>query len=108
MSDDYAVIEEMKKLLPSAKIFTLTDQEDRGFSIHRIQAEGAEVRKKEAEELFISIEIFHGGEKAWSDNRSNLGRFLKLRDLSKVVLYPQVDEIPLDKVIHPPSGDLVP
>ena len=66
------------------------------------------MRKKEAEELFISIEIFHGGEKAWSDNRSNLGRFLKLRDLSKVVLYPQVDEIPLDKVIHPPSGDLVP
>lgn len=107
MSDEYAVIEEIKKLLPSAKIFTLTDQEDKGFSIHKIQNEGAEVRKKEAEELFISMEIFHGGEKGWADNRSNLGRFLKLRDLDKVVLYPQVGELPLEKVIHPSTGYLL-
>jgi glycerophosphoryl diester phosphodiesterase len=108
MSDDYAVIEEIKKLLPAAKIFTLTDKEDKGFSIITIQNEGAEVRKNEAEKLFTSIEIFHGGEKGWADNRSNLGRFLKLRDLDKVVLYPQVDEIPLEKIIHPSTGELTP
>jgi glycerophosphoryl diester phosphodiesterase len=106
MSDDYGVVDEMKKLLPRAKIFTLTESDDKGFSIHRIQKEGAEVRRKEAEELFTSVEIFHGGEKGWVDNRSNLGRFLKLRDLGKVVLYPKVGEIPLDKEIHPSSGYL--
>jgi len=108
MSDEYAVVEEIKKLLPLAKIVSLTDEGDRGFSIHRIQKEGAEVRKKEAEKLFTSMEIFHGGEKGWADNHSNLGRFLKLRDLDKVVLYPQVGEIPLDKVIHPSTGHLRP
>jgi hypothetical protein len=64
------------------------------------------VRKKEAAELFTSVEIFHGGEKGWADNRSNLGRFLKMRDLEKVVLYPPVGNIPLEKVINPSSDFL--
>jgi hypothetical protein len=108
MSDDYAVVEEMKRLLPHVKVFTLTEPGARGFSIHRIQGEGAEVRKKEATELFTSVEIFHGGEKGWADNRSNLGRFLKMRDLEKVVLYPPEGDIPLEKVIHPSSDYLRP
>lgn len=108
MSDDYAVVEEFKKLLPKIKIFTLTEPAAKGFSIHRIQAEGAEVRKKEARELFTSVEIFHGGEKGWADNRSNLGRFLKMRDLDKVVLYPPEGDIPLEKIIHPSTDYLRP
>jgi hypothetical protein len=108
MSDDYAVVEEMKRLLPGVKVFTLTEPGAKGFSIHRIQKEGAEVRKKEATELFTSVEIFHGGEKGWADNRSNLGRFLKMRDLEKVVLYPAEGEIPLEKIIHPSTDYLRP
>jgi hypothetical protein len=101
MSDDYAVVEEVRGLLPGVKIFTLTEPGARGFSIHRIQSAGVEVRKKEAAELFTSVEIFHGGEKGWADNRSNLGRFLKMRDLEKVVLYPGEVNIPLNKIVHP-------
>jgi hypothetical protein len=106
MTDEYSAVEECKKVMVGCKIFTLTEQRNKGFSIHRIQEKGAEVRKKEAAELFTAIEVFHGCEKAWVDNRSNLGRFLKLRDLDKVHLYPSDDSnknIPLEAKIHPPT-----
>jgi hypothetical protein len=106
MSDDYTVVEEIKGLLPGVKVFTFTDSGARGFSIHRIQSASAEVRRKEAAELFTSMEIFHGGERGWADNRSNLGRFLKMRDLEKVVLYPPEGELSLEKVMHPSTDFL--
>lgn len=106
MSDDYAVVEEIKELLPNVKVFTLTEPEAKGFSIHRIQSASVEVKKKEAAELFTSVEIFHGGEKGWADNRSNLGRFLKMRDLEKVVLYPPEGDIPLNKIVNPSTDYL--
>jgi hypothetical protein len=102
MSDDYRVVEEVQKLLPNCKIFTLTQPQKHGYSVFQNQKESAETRKKNADELFTSIELFHNGEKGWVDNRSNLGRFLKLRDPEKIRLYPHDVIIDPDMKVRPP------
>jgi hypothetical protein len=109
MTDDYSVVEEVKKLLPACKIFTMTEPVSRGADADVLRNNGPEQRKKHAEELLSSMEVFNRGEKGWTDNRSNLGRLLKMRGLDKIVLYP-MDEasknIPLDKEVDPPINPL--
>ena len=106
MTDDYSVVEEVKKLLPAAcKIFTMTEPASRGADADVLRKNGHEERKKHGEELVTSIEVFNRGEKGWADNRSNLGRLLKIRGLDKIVLYPATDtsnNIPLDREVDPP------
>ena len=105
MTDDYSVVEEVKKLLPVCKIFTMTEPISRGADAYVLRKNGPEERKKHGEELVTSIEVFNRGEKGWADNRSNLGRLLKIRGLDKIVLYPATDtsnNIPLDREVEPP------
>lgn len=105
MTDDYSVVEEVKKLLPVCKIFTMTEPASRGADADVLRKNGPEERKKHGEELVTSIEVFNRGEKGWADNRSNLGRLLKIRGLDKIVLYPATDtsnNIPLDREVDPP------
>lgn len=109
MTDDYSVVEEVKKLLPVCKIFTMTGPASRGADADVLRKNGPEERKKHGEELVTSIEVFNRGEKGWADNRSNLGRLLKIRGLDKIVLYPldKVSQnIPLDRVVDPPHKPL--
>jgi len=109
MTDDYSVVEEITKLLPACKIFTMTEPGSRGASAHAIRAYTPEEKKKHASELIASIEVFNGGEKGWSDTRSNLGRLLKIRGLDKVILYPTDDStrnIPLNTIVDPPNKSL--
>lgn len=109
MSDDYGVVEEVEKLLPGCKVYTMTPPENRGLVIHDIQKYNSEQKKKHADELFTSMEVFHGGEKGWADNRSNLGRFLKLRGADKVALYPvdkSTENLSADMIVDPPNRSL--
>ena len=105
MSDDYSVVDEIKNLLPNCKIFTLVDPKNTGYSAERNRAESPEVKKKNAEELFTSMEVFHRGEKGWADNRSNLGRILKLRGQERVALYPVDYNIPPDRIVRLPHEE---
>lgn len=88
MSDDYTVNEEIEKLLPNVKLFTLTPKENRGSEVLALRALPREKMKEHAEELFTSLAIVIRAEKAWVDNRSNLGRFMKLASPDTVILYP--------------------
>jgi hypothetical protein len=109
MSDDYGVVEEVEKLLPGCKVHTMTPPENRGLVIHDIQKYHSEQKKKHADELFTSMEVFHGGEKGWADNRSNLGRFLKLLGGDKVTLYPtdkSTENLSADMIVDPPNRSL--
>ena len=108
MSDEYSAVKEIIDLLPNCKIHTLTPSSSSGFSVQHVQKNGG-VPRNEAIELFTSIEVFHRGEKGWADNRSNIGRLLKMRDLDKVILYPASDKtqhIPLSTVVSPSTREL--
>jgi len=105
MTDDYSVVEEVKKLLPACKIFTMTEPVSRGAEADVLRKNAPDKRKKHAEELLSSMEVFNRGEKGWADNRSNVGRILKLRGLDKIVLYPATDtnkNMSLDREVEPP------
>jgi len=91
MSDDYTVIEELKKELPSCKIFTLTPETNRGLTQTMIRNFTAEQKKAQSEEFLTSMQVFLNGEKAWADNRSNLGRLLKIGNVGVVRLYPTTE-----------------
>lgn len=109
MSDDYSVVEEITKLLPKCKIFTMTPPENRGLVIYNIQKYDSEQKKKHADELFTSMEVFNGGEKGWVDNRSNIGRFLKIRGGDKITLYPSdmaPKNLTAETIVDPPNRSL--
>jgi len=109
MSDDYAVVDEMKGLLPEVKIFTMTAPENRGSSIHTLQKLDPTNMKKHAKELFTSMEVFRGADKSWADNRSNLGRFMKLAAPTTTILYPADPSntgIPMTAVVNPGFNSL--
>jgi hypothetical protein len=93
MADDYTAFEEVKKELPSCKVFTLTPETNRGLTQNSIRAFSPEERKKQSDELITSMQVFFDGEKGWADNRSNLGRLLKLGRPEKVNLYPISDYV---------------
>ena len=104
MTDDYTVVDELKGLLPGVKIFTMTPPENKGSSIHVLQKIDAESMKKHATELFSSMQVFMGATKGWAENRSNLGRFLKLAAPTTTILYQDNAnnvEIPMSTIINP-------
>jgi hypothetical protein len=100
MTDDYSVVEEIRRLLPDCTVTTLTSPNTRGSFHHNIRKNTAEEQRQHGEELFSSIEVFHNATQGWADGRSNMGRLLKLRDPAKVTLYPS-DEVPPDSIIRP-------
>jgi len=91
MSDDYNVVEEIKTALPSCKVFTLTPEKNKGLTQSAIGQFTPEEKKEHADELITSMQVFLNGDAAWADNRSNLGRLLKIANIDKVNLYPIVD-----------------
>jgi hypothetical protein len=104
MTDDYAVVDELKTLLPGVKISTMTHPENKGSSIHILQKIDPESMKKHANELFSSMQVFMGATKGWAENRSNLGRFLKIAAPSTTVLYQDNAnnvEVPMSNIVNP-------
>jgi hypothetical protein len=88
MTDDYSVVEEIRALLPEVKIYTLTKSENRGSNREVLQTMSPEEMKEHTSELFTSIQTFVGCTRGWVDNRSNLGRFMKLASPDTMILYP--------------------
>jgi hypothetical protein len=104
MSDDYAVVEELRELLPEVKIFTMTSPESRGAHRENLMNMSSEKMKQHANELFTSMQVFLGSTRGWVDNRSNLGRFMKLASPDTMILYPPEPSnrnIPPTTIINP-------
>lgn len=100
-TDDYSVIGELKGLLPSVEIITLTPENMLGSYSGQITQLDNEKRKEETENLLISIGVFLQGEKCWTDIRSNVGRFHKFADFTKVKFYPDNQDVNMNKETMP-------
>jgi hypothetical protein len=106
-TDDYAVVEEAKKLLPSCKIFTQAKEAQRGAVHGDIKAMGPDQRREHMEQILVGNAVFAGATEGWADGRSNMGRFLKLANFDKVKVYPKGhpgESLTREKVIKPFSG----
>jgi hypothetical protein len=100
-TDDYSVIGELQKLLPSVEMITLTQEKKLGAHFGNILQIDNEKRKEETENLLISIGIFLQGEKCWTDIRSNIGRFHKFADFTKVKYYPDNMDVDTNRETMP-------
>lgn len=100
-TDDYSTVKEITKLLPTCKIYTLTPDNSRGAIESSVGSLIPDERKKNSEELFMSIIIFIKGVKCYSDGTSNIGRLHKIMGLEKVNLYPINNKPTLATVIVP-------
>ena len=104
MTDDYAVVDEIKSLLPAVKISTMTQPNDNGANYKQIKSLSLSNAKDNAAELFISIQVFIDCSKGWVENRSNLGRFMKMATPEKIALYPEDPtnkDIALTTIVNP-------
>lgn len=86
-TDDYGVVEEVKKLLPNAKVFTLTEESMRGSDAVKTRKFSADEKKKNAEQFFVELLVFQRAKAGWTDHRSNVGRFQKLWNFDTVNNY---------------------
>jgi hypothetical protein len=100
-TDDYSVIGELQALLPSVEMITLTPEKKLGAHFGNMSQIDSEKRKEETENLLISIGIFLQGEKCWTDIRSNVGRFHKFADFTKVKFYPDNMDVDTNRETMP-------
>jgi len=100
-TDDYGIIGELKAILPSVKMLSITSEEKKGAEAHHILMMDSKKRREETENFLISIGIFLAGEKCWTDIRSNVGRFHKIADFKKVKYYPDNKDVDINKEVIP-------
>jgi hypothetical protein len=105
MTDDYTTVEELKAKRPSCKVFTMCKESLRGSDIYKQRAMNRDERKAHATELLASSIVFKGGKTSWSDERSNVGRFLFLYAYPDSRMYPTQQDLPPDREIIPSNTD---
>ena len=97
-TDDYGVIEEAKQLLPNARIISTVPSTKRG-SFHNTQRSRQQIRE-ETEEMLIGLSVCLRSSSCWTDDTSNVGRFLKLSS-PRVHIYPKDYDVDLSYVMCP-------
>ena len=100
-TDDYSVIGELQALLPSVEMITLTPEKKLGAHFANILQLDSEKRKEDTEIFLMSIGVFLEGDKCWTDIRSNIGRFHKFADFTKVKFYPDNQDVNMNKETMP-------
>jgi hypothetical protein len=100
-TDDYSVIVELQQLLPFVKIITITPEKMKGSYQGQVLEVDDEKRKEDTEKFLISIGIFLQGDQCWTDIRSNVGRFHKISNFTKVKYYPDNKDHNINKDITP-------
>ena len=100
-TDDYTVVENVKSARSSCTIYSLTRPEERGAEHSAILAMNPEKIRKHMDDLITSILVFLGGSPAWTDGRSNLGRFHKIFALDTVQVYPSKVKMIRSDTIRP-------
>jgi hypothetical protein len=96
-TDDYGVIEEAKRALPTTRIVSTVPQTKRGSFHHYTQTERGSFHftrrskqqiREETEEMLVGLSVCLRSSSCWSDSTSNVGRFLKLANPA-VHIYPE-------------------
>ena len=75
-TDDYGVIEELKKNYPQWYFYSLTEPSERGYFYSEFQSQDKESKKKDLIKLFASMEILRASELFIGTFSSNMGMFL--------------------------------
>jgi hypothetical protein len=96
-SDTYNTILEVKQHFPESNIY-YTVPESKNGSFHTLfNNMNKNTVKNDTEQLFIGLCICLKSKICWTDDYSNVGRFLKLFDIEKVKLYPlSISEYDID------------
>jgi hypothetical protein len=97
-TDDYSVVEEIRSMLPSAKVISTVSPTKRG-AFHGQQKSVNQVRE-ETEEMLVGLSVCLRSSSCWTDDTSNVGRFLKLSN-PRVHIYPKDYDVDLSCVICP-------
>jgi hypothetical protein len=97
-TDDYSVVEEAKVLLLNAKIVSTVSPTKRG-AFHK-QPRSANQVREETEEMLVGLSVCLRSSSCWTDDTSNVGRFLKLSN-PRVHIYPEDYDVDLSCVICP-------
>ena len=100
-TDDYTVVEEAMKLIPSCKVITMTPPTAKGSFIEELHGLNPDEKRAHTENLLISIEVFLGGSTCWTDHRSNVGRLQKLLAFDRVHFYDEELELDRGATIRP-------
>jgi hypothetical protein len=108
-TDDYTVVEETKRLLPNHIIHSTVPPTKRGSYHHEKykQAVGTpwmskspEEAKEEALEMLTGLFVCLHAQQCWTDDTSNVGRFLKLYD-DRIHVYPEDYSVNESFCTHP-------
>lgn len=104
MTDDYECIQQSQAKLPTTKIVTLATEKESGFYLANFSSRTPEEIAEHTRTLIASSILLTKASPAWSDIRSNTGRFHKLLSMETVQLYPNVSEIDPEKAVEPWHG----
>jgi hypothetical protein len=97
-TDDYGVVEEARNLLPKSRIISTVPSTKRG-SFHNMQRSRQQIRE-ETEEMLVGLSVCMRSSSCWTDDTSNVGRFLKLSN-PRFHIYPEDYDVDLSYVMCP-------
>ncbi len=101
-TDDYSIIDDVQECLPNCNVKTLCLKQNTGGSFPDSLNWTRQQRKIETENLLVEVLVFANAKHAWSDHRSNVGRFHKLYSYNNTMLYPpHVASYTMDTIINP-------
>jgi len=100
-TDDFTVVEEAMKLIPSCRVITMTPSTAKGSFIEELHRLSPDEKRIHTENLLVSIEVFLGGSSCWTDHRSNVGRLQKLLAFDRVQFYDEELVVDRNATIRP-------
>jgi hypothetical protein len=113
-TDDYTVIEELQQELPNNKIVTIVPTTKRGSyhtkffrqrehrtDIQSLEEKSKEQKRIETEEMLVGLMVCMRGTDCWTDDTSNVGRFMKLYNPDTVKIYPKDYSLKPSSIVHP-------
>ena len=81
-SDDYSVMEEVRKLYPDRQVWTLCTPTERGYDQAKADTETLKEKEKNMIALFATIEVLNRATKFIGTYSSNIGMFMGMRNPS--------------------------
>ena len=97
-TDDYSVVEEIQSMLPTTRIVSTVSPTKRGAFLY--QQRSLNQIREETEEMLVGLSVCLRSSSCWTDDTSNVGRFLKLSNPS-VHIYPEDYDVDLSYIMCP-------
>ena len=122
-TDDYSVVKEIKRILPTVEIISTVPENKFGSYHHSMWVEVDKNKnknpninkietildkdslkiKEDCEELLIGVYICTNAKECWVDKTSNVSRFIKLYSPDTVHIYPVDIKLDYNKTTHCPA-----